>query len=603
MQTINNILRVSGGETTITDDYGKKMSSPAVKIGISYSIELDLRGDMVDEDSGILLPLPYEQISDAQSFYFCIDGDWDKDTTPKLLTTRNIAVAQKDGNTLLTAVLPNTLRESLIDAVNKRKSVNLMCEIGGYKVTDAASGATDTIFCFNFDLVLQNRLYYGDGEVPENVENDPEYLTRVETIALIDEYLRSETPGPEGKSAYDIAKELGFDGTEAEWLESLKGLPGENGKDGNDGKDGLSAYQLAVQNGYPGTLTSWLADLKGERGATAFELAVQNGFDGTETEWLESLKGKDGTNGDGLDFDAYGSIEEKIAYDDRPAGFRFMASVNDDEQRINYVYLWEKASDIAGDWKEPLIIKNYGNTAKLTVFTIMQPLEIERIIGREYNYFRFDMKDYPYASISAVSIMTEDGEEFLPYGSTFGINKILRKDDDLYIYFGSGALNRSWTKGKIYFNQFVVPEELAPIEPDTPDTPDTPDEPDEPTEKNTVYYGYIPDSGLSNINSITYGMLVDAVSNGTMREASISSLGKTSIGTPPTGSFVVVLTTGGLVARKDDGFGGKVAFNTMTGNVQTGANGSNITLNGTAYKLYGEFRTNTSEVFIYVDNN
>ena len=36
----------------------------------------------------------------------------------------------------------------------------------------------------------------------------------------------SGTPGKDGKSAYEIAVENGFDGTEEEWLDSLKGEPG-----------------------------------------------------------------------------------------------------------------------------------------------------------------------------------------------------------------------------------------------------------------------------------------------------------------------------------------------------------------------------------------
>ena len=54
--------------------------------------------------------------------------------------------------------------------------------------------------------------------------------------------------GKEGKSAYDIAVENGFEGTVEEWLDSLKGEKGdkgdkgdagETGKDGADGKDGV----------------------------------------------------------------------------------------------------------------------------------------------------------------------------------------------------------------------------------------------------------------------------------------------------------------------------------------------------------------------------
>lgn len=42
----------------------------------------------------------------------------------------------------------------------------------------------------------------------------------------------SEGNGINGKSAYDIAVDNGFTGTENEWLESLKGQPGEKGNDG-----------------------------------------------------------------------------------------------------------------------------------------------------------------------------------------------------------------------------------------------------------------------------------------------------------------------------------------------------------------------------------
>lgn len=51
------------------------------------------------------------------------------------------------------------------------------------------------------------------------------------------------TDGDDGKSAYEIAKEHGFVGTEAEWLESLvgpQGEPGTNGVNGTNGTDGIS---------------------------------------------------------------------------------------------------------------------------------------------------------------------------------------------------------------------------------------------------------------------------------------------------------------------------------------------------------------------------
>lgn len=61
-----------------------------------------------------------------------------------------------------------------------------------------------------------------------------------------------------GKSAYEIALDNGFEGTELEWLETLKG------EDGIDGINGESAYQIAVKNGFIGTEKEWLDSLKGE---------------------------------------------------------------------------------------------------------------------------------------------------------------------------------------------------------------------------------------------------------------------------------------------------------------------------------------------------
>ena len=53
----------------------------------------------------------------------------------------------------------------------------------------------------------------------------------------IPRFLRGlELPGGEdGKSAYEIAVDNGFEGTEQEWLDSLKGKDGQDGQDGQDG--------------------------------------------------------------------------------------------------------------------------------------------------------------------------------------------------------------------------------------------------------------------------------------------------------------------------------------------------------------------------------
>lgn len=91
--------------------------------------------------------------------------------------------------------------------------------------------------------------------------------------------------GDPGKSAYEIAVDNGFEGTEEQWLTSLTGPAGD------------SAYAIAVQQGFVGTKDQWLASLVGPQGKSAYQVAVDNGFEGTISEWLLSLKGGQGIPG------------------------------------------------------------------------------------------------------------------------------------------------------------------------------------------------------------------------------------------------------------------------------------------------------------------
>ena len=77
--------------------------------------------------------------------------------------------------------------------------------------------------------------------------------------------------GTDGKSAYQIAVEQGYQGSESDWLSSLKGDKGNTGAKGNPGQDGAegkSAYAIAVEHGYEDSEEKWLLSLKGEKGDT-----------------------------------------------------------------------------------------------------------------------------------------------------------------------------------------------------------------------------------------------------------------------------------------------------------------------------------------------
>ena len=79
------------------------------------------------------------------------------------------------------------------------------------------------------------------------------------------------------------------------------GTPGPRGDAGIDGKDGLSAYEIAVEHGYEGSETAWLDSIRGKDGKdgkSAYQVAVEQGYEGSEEDWLGSLKGDKGDKGD-----------------------------------------------------------------------------------------------------------------------------------------------------------------------------------------------------------------------------------------------------------------------------------------------------------------
>lgn len=52
---------------------------------------------------------------------------------------------------------------------------------------------------------------------------------------------------------------------------------------------GSSAYEIAVRKGFEGTEEEWLESLKGKNGKTAYEYAVEGGYTGTEEEFKAKM--------------------------------------------------------------------------------------------------------------------------------------------------------------------------------------------------------------------------------------------------------------------------------------------------------------------------
>ena len=91
----------------------------------------------------------------------------------------------------------------------------------------------------------------------ENIVNSDQYSALTNALNKVDIILSDDTiyiPGPQGP-------------------QGLPGEPGKDGLNGKDGKDGKSAYQIAVDNGFVGTEEEWLESLKGKDGTgTAVDL-------------------------------------------------------------------------------------------------------------------------------------------------------------------------------------------------------------------------------------------------------------------------------------------------------------------------------------------
>ena len=123
-------------------------------------------------------------------------------------------------------------------------------------------------------------------------------------ISVTEETSPSASAGedlPRGKSAYEIAKENGFNGTEAEWLASLKGEPGAAGASGKDGENGKTPYVGDNGNWYIGADDTGKPSRgakgdKGEKGDTGAQ-GIQGEKGDTGAQGIQGEKGDTGAQG------------------------------------------------------------------------------------------------------------------------------------------------------------------------------------------------------------------------------------------------------------------------------------------------------------------
>lgn len=164
----------------------------------------------------------------------------------------------------------------------------------GYAADGSVRATTTTV-----GIGIKRSGFSGDGDTP--IPPTPDLYAQL--IAEIDKKIadvHDGKDGADGKSAYQIAVDNGYPGTEQAWLASLKGDKGDTGEPGAAGEKGEPGEKgdtgAAGKDGRDGT--DGAAGRDGENGASAYEIAVQHGYSGSETAWLESLNGADGAKGD-----------------------------------------------------------------------------------------------------------------------------------------------------------------------------------------------------------------------------------------------------------------------------------------------------------------
>ena len=201
--------------------------------------------------------------------------------------------------------------------------------------------------------------------------------------------------GKDGKSAFEIAVEHGFVGTEAEWLKNLKGVDGKDGVNGKDGCDGRNGV-----DGLPGKDGKNGADglpgrdgINGSDGKSAYIIAVEHGFSGTENEWLQSLKCADGKNGITPDMSNYATKADIADLQER---IRQISG-------ISYISVFESGSDALQKYGDSIYTYYNDGYRSLAGFAESYP----HFCSAENDYaLYFNQNDFSWAGTVFVIFLT-----------------------------------------------------------------------------------------------------------------------------------------------------------------------------------------------------
>lgn len=246
--------------------------------------------------------LEREVIADKQISFvnlkFIFDGDWKKFHKVVQFTQCDETYNRVLGTDGTSCLLPSELHAGAV-----RMSVF------GYDAENINGLRATTV---PVTLNVRPSGFVGDGT--DEVPPTPDLYAQL--LQKLDEKAESIQNGADGLSAYEIARNNGFSGTETEWLASLKGDRGDTGLQGIRGEKGDKG-DTGEQGEKGDTGDTGAKGSKGDTGAdgkSAYDVWLEQGNSGTETDFLNSLKGEKGDKGDtGSASVEIEAIEEQLA--------------------------------------------------------------------------------------------------------------------------------------------------------------------------------------------------------------------------------------------------------------------------------------------------
>jgi hypothetical protein len=176
MKKISSWIHISNSSCRITDAYG---DDAELLLPVSAAAEVELvLADSAGDDGKLRTSDASLFTAGAAQCYFAVDSDFDGTTRPLLFCCSNVSVKRREnGDAVFSIGIPNTGTDGIRDALGNNEKIVLYAEIG------ALNALGETIYAYNFEITLCNRIY--QGIMPENFSGENPSCTTAAVHAIV----------------------------------------------------------------------------------------------------------------------------------------------------------------------------------------------------------------------------------------------------------------------------------------------------------------------------------------------------------------------------------------------------------------------------------